>query len=203
MAKTRTERPIIVNIPPVDDKTANATPDPRADRERKPPAAAELVERLAIPIDDRGKLSPKMRESTRERLRALIADPDTAKTLGLAADTVTTTIPIELAYAVVGSINQVSTLLVASITKAPGAVLREVMPFSPEEREALAGPVQLVLSKYSGPLLTKYAAEIGLGLTFVTILQGKIALVRAATAARPSAPAPDAPGQSVGPVESL
>lgn len=189
----------VVHIPPKDPDASAG--DGKPERARRIDARP-VLDRFVIPLTPDGKPAvDRMREPTREQLRRILADPDTARGLGLGADAAVPTVPIDLAYAALGTINQLSTLIVASITKAPPAIVLAIMPYTEQERDVLAPPLHRVLSKYGGPALSRWSDEIALVLALVAVTQAKIAAVKvAARAARSPAtvvpfpsPAPDAP----------
>lgn len=159
----------------------------------KPPATKESDSRLTIPLDASGRPDvASMRDRTKEKVRRLISDPDVARSLGVTPDAApaVAVVPRVITDSLVRAIEQIETVLVSRVTKAPAPIVLAVCKYTPDEREAIAVPLEGVLNKYSPKLFSKYGEEIALASVLVMITMSKIETVRAAVQANTPRPAP-------------
>jgi hypothetical protein len=80
-----------------------------------------------------------------------------------------------LAHALTHALGQLEYIVIARATKAPRAVLDQVVPFTPAEHAALDPLIGRVFGKYAGGWLSKYEDEAALAIVLLTLTQQKIA----------------------------
>ena len=168
-------------------KTTKAPPPPATTAPGPPETVAKTKgsenDRITIPLTDSGAPDVEsMREKTKERLRRIITDPATARALGVTDAPAVAVLPREVIYAAVNAISQLETMIVARYTKAPPQIIMAIVPYTPEETQAVAGPLENVLNKYSPAVLSKYGDEIALGALLLMMTARKIEAVQAAMA---------------------
>jgi len=164
----------------------------------KPPKAEG--DRLNIPLDKDGRIDfGSMRDKTREKVKKIVSDPATARELGLDTAPAVQTIPRELVMLLVTAIGQLDLILIQRTTQADPRIVAVVGSFTPEEGEAIAGPLENVLNKYTPAVFNRYGDEVALAGVLLMVTLKKIEAVRAAVALsrgpavvipHPSAPAP-------------
>jgi hypothetical protein len=185
MAKDPKDRPKPQTPTPAPKTPANASPAAETPKKRE-------LNRLTINLDDNDRPDfSAMRDKTRDKLKQLIQDPTVAKELGIAPDASAPPVvglPPFVTRAAVRMLSQLDTLIVARVTQAPPAIVLAVAPYTPEEEQAIAEPLENILNKYGGKLLTKWGDEIALAGMLTMITMTKIEAVRAAMNVRPPAP---------------
>lgn len=161
----------------------------------KPSTPAELNTRLSVPINPKtGKLDfDSMRASTREKLKAALADPAARAALGDAGggvalsadDAALNGVLVNMLYDVIGSIG-----VVVAQTRGFQAAHAEVLRYTEQEKAILAPTTLKVLNKYN-LLGGKYADEIALVAAVGSVTAGHIMALRQLAAASPTiVPAP-------------
>lgn len=207
MAKDPKTRPNPTNPTPAPKTPANASPAAETPKKRE-------LNRLTINLDDNDKPDfSAMRDKTRDKLKSLIQDPGVAKELGITRDEAparSNVLPPFVKTAAVRMLSQLDTLIVARVTQAPPAIVLAVAPYTPEEQAMIAEPLENVLNKYGGKLLSRWGDEVALAGLLAMITMTKIEAVRAAVAAnRPPAPvvvhpsAPQSPAPEPPPTTDL
>jgi hypothetical protein len=177
------------------DTTPAPSPAPKTERERP-----DAGDRLTIPIGADGRPAvEQMRDKTRERLRKLVSDPAVAKSLGVESAPAVQVLPRQFVMMLVTAIGQLETIIVHRATGADPRIVAAIVPFTPEESELVADPLEVVLNKYAPAALNKYADEAALIGLLTTLTFRKIEAVRAAQSAN-RGPANVVPIRAVEPV---
>lgn len=138
--------------------------------------------RLSIPLTaDKSRLAVEnMTDPVKDRLRAVLADPELRARLALPADTPAAVPVVQtwdgeftgLLWEVVGRLG----VMLAAQGFTP--VESELLLFTEQEKEKLAGPTAAVLDKYLPGGLDRYGPEIVLAITVSAMLQGKVLALR-------------------------
>lgn len=186
-------------------------PDPAraVESETRKDPEKEIDARLSLPLDKDGRVRlDSMRESSKDKLKGLLADTALAKSLGLSSSAAGPGLTPDLMYPLVAGLSIIETLIVGKATGAPREIVNRVVPYSREEADLLAPALAKVLDKYAGAFLGKYQEEAALAGLLISITFLKVSLVREETAkssgprgivvpitGEPAAPAPapDAP----------
>ena len=147
-------------------------PEPtKADREIKP--------RFSIVVRADGRVDwASAHDGSREKLRAIVSDPDLPGQLGIAKPETGGDV---LAPELVGVIYDALSVLLAGIAQRSGYSVDQAagLKFTSDEKETLAGPTAKVVNKY-GSKFGPYQDELVLAFVLTTMLSGKLAILRAA-----------------------
>lgn len=167
--------------PPKKDEKNNA-PRVQASADTEVAKDSLINSRLGIPFDKDGKiLLDNMRESSRDKLKALLSDAKLAKELGIVdapAASVAPGLPPEFMFPLIHGLSILDTLIVARATNAPREIVERIAPYTEKEAALIAPPLAKVLGKYTGSWLDKYQDELALAMILGTTTLGKIAAVR-------------------------
>lgn len=195
----RPSRPIRPERPALSpERPARIPPEPSPVPSEASSSAAPR--RLTVPLDANGRvdISGRMHQTTRDALKQALGDPKLAAHLGLTADASAITLPPALSYALLDAVQTLDRLIIARMTKAPRDIIEQIVVFSDAERAMLTPALMDVLSKYGGPLLSKYGSEIALLTALTSLTMAKADAVRAAMNPAASKPIPfAAPAEAI------
>lgn len=143
--------------------------------------ATPAVERLAVTLRADGTIETEsMRSGTRDKLKKALSDGSLAARLGLSSSPVAGGDAAFFVPEVCGILyDSISKLMIAFAVRAgfPAQNAIDVLPFTPEEKAALAPITGKVLDKWL-PIGGKYQDEALLGMMLFGIVNGKLALLR-------------------------
>jgi hypothetical protein len=156
---------------------------------------ATTAPRFSVQLTPEGRVAwDRIRAGTRDQLKALLSDPELSSRLGgVAVPGATGPAAEGFPPEVCGIIfDSLSMLMVGMARRAGYSADRAAgLAFSDSEKGKLTAPTVAVMNKYNVSL-GKYEEEIMLGMTLVTILSGKLALLRAVPVEPPAPTATDA-----------
>lgn len=164
MAKPRPDRHADIPAP---------TPEPVAER--------EAVDRVAFKMKSHDLPDfDSMRTATRDRFRAIVANPAVRSALGVEAPAGSVmSIPDGLLDAVFSSVTALTTAIAGAAYQVANEVAFEFMKLEPRETAELRPMLKRVLDKYGSELFSKWGDEIGLAALFVSIEMQKLARLKA------------------------
>jgi len=183
-------------------KTANAPADAG---EHKPKKTTNLLPRLSVPLTaDKTRLAVEsMTDPIKDRLRAVLADPELRAKLSLPDDRPPAPAGESLPDHWDGSVTGIlwdavgKLAIVAALRQGYTPAEAAILEFSEAEKAQLAGPTAAVLDKYFPGGLARYGPEFVLGGSLLVILQGKLFALRRVAAERVAAASPPAGGGTV------
>lgn len=161
------------------------TKTPKIEREKpyvppdlpNPEAPAEDIKRLSFAVDSEGRIVwDGMRSATRDKLKAVLSDPQTARNLGVEQPAIATVEVFDPAWtgALYDSIGKVEAFFAGKIYHIPPDIAEQAFTFSEAEKEKLAGPTAKVINKYASTWMVTFKDEIALAFLFVTITAVKL-----------------------------
>lgn len=168
------------------------------------PSSAEKGRRFAMPISDTDRIDlAGMRESSREKLKHYVSDPEFrremfgAESPDSAPSKSTSDLDKAAADMCLRTLDVVDVTLAMKWTGCSREIA-QIVAFTAEERKILGEPLARILSKYTADWLTKYGDEIAFiamlstfGMQKYTALMAAIQQARA-TPATPAAPVSEA-----------
>jgi len=135
--------------------------------------------RFTLNVTPEGKIDfSRMQTSTREKLRAMFADPAVAEALGMsgaAAPGIVDVIPPGMVAGMWDMFGKLQQLVMPLFfPKVKPDIWTQVFIYSPEEKAQLIPPTTRVLNKYATEWMIKYQDELLLAGLFLTITFAKI-----------------------------
>lgn len=123
-----------------------------------------------------------MRGKTKDQLRELLSDPETAKALGISkgpdAGPHVDVFDPEWCGKIYDGIARIEILIAEAKTKLPHDLVVEALSYTKEEKEALAEPTAKVINKYAFEWMIRFKEEIALAFLFSTITATKISALK-------------------------
>lgn len=162
------------------------------------------ISRLSFPVDSDGRVQwDSMRQSTKEKVRSILQNPETARVLGIESQGSSS--PVEVfdpawTGSIYDAIGKLESFGVQKIYGMPAHIAEKCFLYTDAEKEKLAAPTAKVINKYATVWMVKFKDEIALAFLFVTMTAVKLQMastlmqmekrMEEAKTARPSAPAP-------------
>lgn len=175
------------------------TTAPASDAGDSKPKKAGLLPRLSVPLTaDKSKFAVEnMTDPVRERLRAVLADPELRAKLALPEERPPAAAAGELlpenwdagiTNLLYEALGKLLGLMAARQGYTPGEAA--LLEFSDVEKSQLAAPTAAVLDKYFPGGLSRYGPEVVLAGALLVVMQGKLFTLRRVAAERLGAGAP-------------
>lgn len=136
-----------------------------------------IASRLSMPLNVDGQVEwDRMRSSTKEQLKAILANPETAKVLGVdsPAPAQVEVFDPEWTGALYDAIGKLEAFLAGKLYKISPDITERAFTYNDEEKKKLAGPTAKVINKYAVTWMVQFKDEIALAFLFVTITAVKL-----------------------------
>jgi hypothetical protein len=176
--------PLVTGSLPTDNSAAQPTPIPVAPQlQSEEKASADRVA-IAWYVGEDGKIQwDRMRESTREQMKALLANKEVLEQLGISkAEVIAPGIEVfdpSWCGALYDGLGTVEQIIATRFFKASPKVAAEVFTYSKVEKDKLAEPTAKVINKYAPEWLIRFKDEIALAGLLVSMTMAKIAALSA------------------------
>ena len=156
---------------------------------------------VSVPIGADGKPDwSKLSKNRREKLRAILKDPETLKQFGLTESVGEVPIVVDPAFvhSALNFLGEFQAQIIHSKYKLSIEEARAIAYYTDPEKQMLTPPAQRVLSKRAPDFITKYGDEIILAVTLANIARLKFSLAakRQETKERPVVPPVAAAGEN-------
>lgn len=160
----------------------------------------EKVNRISIPLTKDGQIEwDSMRGTTREKLKGIIASPETAKVIGSAAPVAAAIEVFDPMWcgSIFDAVGKIEVFTAVKLYKFSPEVAEAAFTYTQLEKEKLAGPTAKVINKYAPIWMEQFKDEIALAMLFVTITAMKFQMAsmlqaqqNAKSNSRPATPIP-------------
>lgn len=176
--KTKRTKLSLENAPEIPAKATATVIDAPTETE------AEKVERISIPLTPNGTIAfDSIRQSTREKLKNILSNPDTAKNLGLSESQAAAVAKVEVfdeqwCGAIFDTIGRIESFAAQRMYKFPPEIADKAFSYSALEKEKLSGPMARVINKYAPTWFEQYKDEVALAMLFVTITAVKFQMAK-------------------------
>lgn len=147
------------------------------------------TKRISFKVTPKGTIEFEgMRDATKKDLKSVIAatakEADGAKNLGLKADDIPLIVPPEFCKQLYDALGKIESMIVQNAMKIDADIASGVFTYTKEEKDLLAMPTAVVLSKHSPLIFEKYKEEIQLAVILTGITVMKVNAVRKMQAER-------------------
>ena len=123
----------------------------------------------------------RMREKTKEQLKALVSDPSVLKAIGVTPEHSPEQVKVisdDFCRNLYDLIEKVQCAIISAKTKIPIEIVRKHLAFTDAELDQLAPATAKVLNKYAFDWLIRFQEEIALGILLISIMSSKLASIK-------------------------
>lgn len=165
------------------DATETKTTAPREEPREMPSESEEGLERksFAFFVDAKNNVQwDRMREKTKEELRAFLKRPDIAKALGVEAPAeVIELMSVEWCASLYDTIGTIEAAMASKWKGVPKEIAEQAFAYNAFEKAQLGPPTARVINKYATDWMVRFKDEIALAFLLITITMAKIQLCNA------------------------
>jgi hypothetical protein len=145
-------------------------------------SSAEDISRVSFPMDAQGNiLWDRMREKTKDQLKSILGNPDTAKVLGVESPAPPSVEVFDPAWTgtVLEALGKMEAFAASKMYKIDSDISEKVFTYSEREKEKIAPPLAKVINKYASTWMVQFKDEIALAFLFATITAVKLQMATA------------------------